>query len=123
MALPMHTNGNTPAPLQPNAKPGAYPFGDRANLFGTFLVQFHQNPRDSDLRVQAYEAMLAITYPKARKDQEFMRLYDSVRGDGVVEDGEMVRLVMEMCRVLDDLGTWDWRTDEIEELVVPSGDR
>lgn len=92
--------------VQGNAKPGAYPNADRANIFGTLLLQFYQT--GGDARAQAYEGLFALTYPKTKKDKEFMLLYEGLSKDGTVTVEEMHRLVMEMCRVMDDIGTWDW---------------
>lgn len=91
---------------QANAKPGAYPHADRANVFGIFLLQFYQSMGDA--RAQAYEGLFALTYPKTKKDTEFMTLYNGLRKEGTVDLNDMHRLVMEMCRVMDDIGTWDW---------------
>lgn len=92
--------------VQGNAKPGAYPNADRANVFGTLLLQFYQN--GGDARAQAYEGLFALTYPKTKRDKDFMALYETVSKGGTVTVQEMHRLVMEMCRVMDDIGTWDW---------------
>lgn len=94
--------------VQGNAKPGAYPNADRANIFGTLLLQFYQNPPGTPGRVEAYNGLMALSYPKWSKDKKFHELYDHHQKDGVVEDHEMHRLVMELCRVMDDIGTWDW---------------
>lgn len=102
--------------VQSNAKPGAYPNADRANIFGTLLLQFYQS--GGDARAQAYEGLFALTYPKTKRDKEFMTLYESVRKDGSVTIEEMHRLVMEMCRVMDDIGTWDWRQDLVGEALL-----
>lgn len=103
-------------PVQGNAKPGAYPNADRANIFGTLLLQFYQS--GGDARAQAYEGLFALTYPKTKKDAVFMELYEQLRRDGTVSVQDMHRLVMEMCRVMDDIGTWDWKQDEFQEITL-----
>jgi hypothetical protein len=103
-------------PVQSNAKPGAYPNADRANIFGTLLLQFYQT--GGDARAQAYEGLFALTYPKTKKDKDFMELYKEVQKDGGVDAAEMHRLVMEMVRVMDDIGTWDWRQDLVGEALL-----
>lgn len=106
--------------VKANAKPGAYPYGDRANLFGMFLTQFFDRESSEAARARAYEGMLALTWPKARKNTGFMKKYEEAGRDGKVDYAEMHKLVIEMCVVLDELGTWDYPQDEESEWVVPN---
>lgn len=96
-----------------NSKAGPYPNADRNNLFGTLLLQFYQ--AEGRLRGQAFEGMIAITTDKCRKDAEFNRLYQAASKDGTIDEFEMHRLVIEMCRVMGDGGAWDYTGTEFDE--------
>lgn len=101
--------------MEPTAqgKPGAYPNADRANLFGTLLLQFYQH--DGPFRARAFEGLCALTFAKWRHDDVFKKEYARASRDGKVTDAEMQVLVLELCRIMDDYGMWDWGQ-------IPEGD-
>lgn len=109
-------------PVEANAKPGAYPYADRANLYGTFLIQYYNPQMDEVGLERAFNGLLTIAWPKARRDKEFVDLYDSVTTrDGrrqTLKPEDRTRLVIELTRVMDDLGTWDWRPDPQAEATL-----
>jgi|ERR1051325_658654 hypothetical protein len=106
--------------MRVNARPGSYPNADRSNLFGTYHLQFYQNTGPA--RSSAFMGMFSLINNKLRKDKDFMEMYEKAAKDGEITDEEMHRLVIEMCRVMDQIGTWDYDDgpDDDEEVLVPA---
>jgi hypothetical protein len=106
--------------MRVNAKPGPYPNADRSNLFGTYHLQFYQNTGPA--RSAAFMGMFSLTNAKLRRDAKFMAMYEKAAKEGNIDEEEMHRLVIEMCRVMDEMGTWDYDDgpDDDEEVLVPS---
>lgn len=94
-----------------NTRPGPYPLADRANLFGTFLVQFHGGETQRK-QADGFWGMMSVVYPRARKDPIFMQLYQALIADRYSDEDELLknmkRLAMEATRIMDEMGTWDY---------------
>lgn len=103
-----------------NYKPGSFPDGDEANVWGKLYLDFVQDRRSGRDPTAAYQGALEWAYSKCKHDPEFIAYYNGIR-DQQLSAAQMNRVLGECKAVLDRRGFWRYREVPIDtsEWVVP----